>query len=199
MEYKAKIVDIERYKLLVDRCARERLDYVISNGSPEHARILIAKLFDTARQVASIVSGQLIDSTEKGVEIYAYNEVIACASQFLRREGTKLKIVLEEAIHLQLENRFVKTIVNDSDRKGTVVIYPATEAVNATRTPHLMVTDALGYRLELDNKKVEAFANFGDDRGAESVIVLFKKLEDYVRQLKKSCLTFAPGEQFILP
>jgi len=61
-----------------------------------------------------------------------------------------------------------------------------------------MVTDALAYRLELDNKRIEAFANFGDDKGAESVIVVFNKLRDYVRQLGKVRLRFSPGQQFVL-
>jgi hypothetical protein len=199
MAREAATMDIERYKLLVDRCARERLDYIISNGSPMHARVLIAKLFDTARQSASIVSGQLIDATSDGAEVYGYNEVIASAFQFLRRAGTKLQIILEQPIHLQLENRFLKAVVDDVDRKGSVVIYPATAAVNITRTPHLMVTDALAYRLELDNKDVQAFANFGDNAGAASVINLFNSLEGYVQQIGKHCLTFLPGQRLALP
>lgn len=196
MANKAKIVDIERYKLLVDRCARERLDYVISNGSPHHARILIAKLFDTARQLASIVSGELVDTTEDNVEVYGYEEVIFSALHFLRREGTKLQIILEDPINLQSDNRLLKAVINDVDRKGAVVIYPATGAVAVTRTPHIMVTDALAYRLE--TKKIEAFANFGDDKGATSVTALFNKLQDYVGQAGKKCLTFSPGQKFSL-
>ena len=198
MADEALAMDIEEYKLLVDRCARERLNRIIPNGSPIHARILIAKLFETARHTAVLVSGQLMDTTKDGDEVYGYKDVITAAVQFLRRQGSKCQIILEEPIDMGVRNRFLRATINDNDRKGEIVIYPKTEAVTVTSTPHLMVNDALAYRLELDNKKIEAFANFGDERYAASVVQLFQKLESYVQQLGKRRLSFLPGQQFAL-
>jgi hypothetical protein len=195
---KVVAVDIEGYKTLVDRCARERLDYVIPNGSPEHARVLIAKLLETARNSAAIVSGELIDTTGTGVEVYGFADVVTSAQNFLRRQGSKLKIILERRIDKQLENRFLAEVINDPLRKGQVAIYSDTGAVNATKTPHLMVTDALGYRLEIDNSNVEAFANFGDAPSAKEVLKLFDGLEMYIQQLGKQCSIFRPQERFAL-
>jgi len=198
MMAEASTVDIESYKALVDRCARERLDHVISNGSPVHARVLISKLFETARHGAFIVSGKLLNATESGVEVYAYPDVVRAAMGFLRRPGSSLQIILEDPIDLLMENKFLASTINDVDRKGDVIVYPGTKAVNTTRSPHLMVTDALAYRLELDNKEFEAFANFGDDATAISVQNLFKKLEGYLHQLRKPRLSFSPGQRFAL-
>jgi hypothetical protein len=189
----APIMEIEEYKSLVDRCARLRLDYIIPNGSPVHARILIAKLFETARQSVSIVSGELIDATKDGQDIYGYADVVSSAAAFLRREGTKLNIVLERGIDRGDQNRFLSAVAGDPERKGEIVVFPNTQAVNSTFTPHLLITDASAYRLELDNKSVEAVANFGDIGGGEMVGQLFDKLRAYVSELKKPSLHLLPG------
>jgi hypothetical protein len=198
MQEASAAVDIHTYKQLVDRCARERLDQVIPNSSAEHARVLIIKLFETARQRAVIISGRLVDTTPDGCEVYGFKEVVDSARQFLKRHGTNLEIILEDPIDLGDKNRFLKTIVDDRERQGSVTIHPETGCVSSTRTPHMMASDALAYRMELDNEKVQAFANFGDSTAANLALEMFSDLETYVRSLKKKHFTFSPGQKFSL-
>jgi hypothetical protein len=190
------VVSIDQYKELVDRCARERLDYIISNGLPSHARVLIAKLFETARQSVSIVSRHLTDVTGANEDIYGDPNVIAQAVQFLRREGTRLEIILDEAVHFGTKNRFLHTVIGDEGRKGDVVLYPDTGIIKNNKTPHFMVTDALAYRFEIDDKRVTALANFGDKRTATLLQALFHDTREYVCALDKKDLRFGPKTQF---
>lgn len=197
-------LDTDRYKELVDRCARERLDYLIPNGSPQHARLLIAKLFETARKTALVISGKLTDRTTAGEDIYGHPEVITHALHFLRRPGTSLKIVVDGRIDRETQNRLLQTLVQDSARRGVIQIYYASGALAEAQTAHFMVTDALAYRYEPfadtapDQRGIKAVANFGDEVTAKLLTTLYNQISSYLQSIRMP-VTFSPGAEFILP
>ncbi|HEX4301781.1 MAG TPA: hypothetical protein VHZ78_03250 [Rhizomicrobium sp.] len=175
-------LEISRYEELVDLCARERLNQAIPNGSIAHARVLIGKLFETARKSAVIVSDCLTDRNDEQEEVYADAAVVARARDFLRRPGTCLKIMLESAPHNGVNNGFLKPVVEDKFRKGEVVVYLNSGLVSQGLASHFMANDAQAYRRQIKDKKFEAVANFGDFKTAQLLGTLFEEAELYAKQ-----------------
>src|SRR5260221_107013 len=91
-------VSLEIYQKLVDRCASEKLNHPIANGSPFHARILISKIFEIAAEQVSIISGCLKISDPSGAEIYGYSESITNAKRFLSSATASLSVVIQTGV-----------------------------------------------------------------------------------------------------
>lgn len=196
-------LSLAKYIELVDRCARKRLDYPIPNESPQHARVLIAKLFETARRSVVIVSGQLTDKTSNGIDVYGEKTLVANAKNFLRRPNSKLQIVLVNPIHLGEENRLLKAVTNDRERKGELILFPGKNSKRSGKRtnersalPHFMVTDALAYRYEQDDQRIKAVANFGDPKTASKLRELFEEIVEYISSERAQQFTFEPGDKF---
>ncbi len=195
--------DLNKYIELVDVCARERIDFRIPNGSPKHARVLISKLFETARQEVLLVSGRLTDITEKNesdpdmseVEIYGHAPLINNARSFLKRSGSTLRIIVMQPVHLGNANRFLKGLINDPERQGEVSLYNADSDTVATKPPHFVVTDALAFRYETDDENVVAVANFGDGKTAKALQTAFRDLATRLTGLQL-IRRFQPGVAF---
>lgn len=194
----APTMEIARFRELVDRCARTRLDCVIPNGSPVHARILIAKLFETALQHVAIVSGHLTDRTSDGEDIYGDADVVTSARHFLCRPNSQLEIVLDTTVDRGTSNRFLVEVVNDPSRLGVVTLFDATNAISKMHSPHFMVTDALAYRHEMSPAGIQALANFGDEKRAKLLQSLFDNLKRLLKSSSKVPLVFSPNVRFAL-
>jgi hypothetical protein len=196
--------ELQKYKELVDRCARDRLDFPIPNGSPSHARILIAKLFETAQSEVCILSGQLTDVTKLGIPIYGHEDVLDNARQFLRQVGSNLHIVVQKPVHHGDNNQLLRCVIEDHDRKGEVVLYHCDKQTNNTDPPHFMVTDALAFRFETGDTKitldsadapVTAIANFGDGKSAKTLRKGFRAIAEHLSEKRREH-RFPPGAKF---
>lgn len=200
------LVPMEVYKSLVDRCARERLDYPIANGSAFHARILISKLFEVAAREVSIVSGELTICNAEGVDVYGYPEVLARAKRFLTDPASRLSIIVESGkVDQEQDNRFLKEVINEPSRNGTVVLtVPPSVALADFSVPHFMVADSSTYRLETqfharetrDARSITAVANFGDRSTARKLQEYFEELTALVGLSDANVRTFAPTVTF---
>lgn len=198
------IVPLARYQQLVDRCARERLNLPIANGSAFHARILITKLFEIAEEEVQIVSGRLTDVNPKGVDVYGYQPAIDAARKFLTAPGTLLSIIAQTgAIDQGPDNRFLKEVINDVHRNGTVQIYVPKAGTLDESVPHFMVADHSAYRLETgkdalpSEEAIKAIANFGDAKTGKELSELFSDLQtDLEDDENLRFLVYEPGTQF---
>jgi hypothetical protein len=181
-------IPIEVYKTLVDQCASRRLNYPIANGSPVHARILIAKLFEIAESEVVIVSGSLTDESEAGLDVYGYEPVIRAAQKFLRDDpNAHLSIILQQGeMHHGNKNRFFRSVVNDTARCGAVTITTPKAGVFDSAMPHFMVADSSSYRIETGtdatdkSERMTAVANFGDAATAGDLRSYFDEVIDFV-------------------
>lgn len=180
---------LETFHYLVNKCAHLRLDQEIANGSADHARILIAKLFEIARYEVRLMSGQLRTKTDQGVEIYGHKPVVAAAQKFLRDPTASLSITVQSGeIDADDKNIFLKSIVEDQSRKGKVIVYiPARGELEAEDTPHYMVADREAYRLEtfVDDRSTPTMvgvANFGDPGTAVDLIDLYDETVAYLER-----------------
>jgi hypothetical protein len=183
-----------QYQYLVDRCARERLNYVIANGSPIRARLLIEKLFKIARSDVVIVSGSLRDRTWDGIDVYGYGPIIEAAKTFLSYTNSTLRIIVQKGyVDLGVdENRFLDSL--QSSLRGQLILLVPKPGTLPDSVPHFMVTDASSYRIETGPTKAgpdfdspgmrqNAAANFGDAHLAATLRNYFKDLEAYVSRL----------------
>ena len=117
-------ISIDAYKRLVDRCARERLNHAIANGSAFHARILISKLFEIAKREVSLITGVLRVRTKEGIDIYGYAPVIDNAKSFLSDPNTRLSIIIQDVHPVDGNtNRFLKAIVDDDSETAKLNLY----------------------------------------------------------------------------
>jgi hypothetical protein len=198
---------LDRYIELVNRCARDRLNHPIANGSPVHARILIAKLFETAQSDIRLVSGTLRQSNRDGVEIYAYKPVIDQAIRFLRQPGSKLSITIQTGDLNDGENNvFLRSVSDDKDRQGDIAVSIPKPGVLGDEVPHFMEADAATYRLETgadakpSNQSIAAIANFGDVKTAKSLADYYADISEFLKFdghiLHRVCVK--PGEHFSL-
>ena len=199
-------VSIEEYIALVERCAREKLNYAIANGNAVHARILIAKLFEVAQRRVQIISGTLCQvRSEDGIAIYAHDPVVERACGFLRRPNSTLDIVLQRGrLDQESKNRFLVELSADDQRAGQINLYVPHEDLLGDDVAHMMVSDGTAYRMETGqdakpaNSGIVAFANFGDFKLSKSLMGYFDKLVDYLKtddHLVKA-ITLQPGQRF---
>jgi hypothetical protein len=199
-------VSLTVYQALVDRCARERLNLDIANGSALHARILIDKLFEIARANVFLVSGTVRETSGRGVEIYAHQKVIDSAKRFLALAESRLDIVVQSGeIDNGNGNRFLRSVINEPSRCGTVSLYlPDAGVLPENRTPHFMVSDRSAYRFETgkdanpENEKITAVANFGDVPKAQILASIFDDIVALLNtcQAMRKIREFAPGQVF---
>lgn len=185
---KSASVALPDYIELVNRCALERLNFVIANGSPVHARILIAKLFEIAKSDVHLISGKLCQTNQSGVDIYNHRPLIEQAKDYLRRPGTSFSVIFQRgAIDRADKNEFLSEIASDPKRQGIIsLIVPRANTLGA-EVPHFMVSDGSAYRLETGeqadptNQTHSAVANFGDFPTARSLRAYFSELVAYLK------------------
>lgn len=195
------LLNLEVYRELVNRCAEQRLNYDIANGSALHARILISKLFEVARTDVCIVTGKLTVRNPDGVDIYGYDDVLANARRFLSDPTSCLQIVVQGgAIDRGRDNDFLASIIEDENRNGAVEIFIPDSPLPPS-VPHFMLSDGTAFRLETGadalNKKdisaLTAVANFGDKKTSERLKSYFGLLAEYVSATRQ---TYNPGASY---
>ncbi len=155
-----------QYYKIVDEYAARRVNKIIPNSKPEHARYIIKKLFLLAENNVRIYTGQFIPAIIKNgrkVPIYAWEEIIYAAALFLQNKKTHLEILLEKKPNYDLKDHpFFKRMV-EMDLIDKIKVYLCRqENQKPHKRPHFMTADNSAYRLELDDEQTRAVANFND-------------------------------------
>jgi hypothetical protein len=199
----ANSVSMETYKALVDRCAKGKVDCLISNGSADHARILIEKLFEIAQTEICLATGKLTVRNKSGSLIYGFPDLMRQAQSFLSNPLTALNVLVNSGVIDQgSENEFLKTIIDDPSRNGIVRVYKPTIGEIEPEMPHFMVADGAAYRLEtsadaigkIDPESITAVANFGDCTVARRLKNGFFQITDWLGS--DVATVYKPGAKF---
>lgn len=179
------------YAELVDKLSFGRENKEISNGKPEHAVYLIARLFAVARSKVRLYSDHLkhaahivpSDESSKKIDIYGAHEVISNAANFLLKEGTSLEIVVENDLANLATHPLVKALQKVQESGGfsnKVHIKKLTEEahqalITAKFDYHFMVADDNAYRIETDENPInfKARANFNDTEYGSGLVRMF--------------------------
>lgn len=190
---------LDIYIDLVNRCAAQKLNYPIANGSPHHARILIAKLFEIADQDVVILSGHLTDKDDNDIDIYGHQPLIEKAVKFIRDPKANLSILLQRGeAHRGNENRFLCAVINDELRCGSVTLIRPQEGIVEVNTPHFMVCDKYAYRYEEkpDPVKTEAIANFGDSNTGKELASYYNDITTFIKKTGKARINiYGPSDR----
>ncbi|MDD1778375.1 MAG: hypothetical protein LUQ65_09430 [Candidatus Helarchaeota archaeon] len=160
----------ESYKEIIQRCAKNDENFVISNGHASHATFLFKTFFEKAQSEICVLSGQLYE------EVFDNNELINQAISFL--EGNKertLKIAFRDNVPpTEILNRgFVKALISKPEIKDQIKIWNASASCQDIISNHFAVIDAKAFRFEIDHENRKAIANFGDKKSAETLDILF--------------------------
>ncbi len=179
------------YFTSVDQMLREGFSDDFSNGKPWHAVYIIAAFLREATQCVRLFSGKLIQYTPDGVAIYAEPHVVDAAKTLLTRDGSELKIVLEDSIdvddgravrkHPLIEG--VRRLEKDGRLNGRLDVRRATKTdLEFLREHnflhHMMVMDQRSWRLETDPDPddVRARVKIGDKWGARTFARVFDEV-----------------------
>jgi len=164
--------DNQWYLDLVDRCADDGKNIVISNGESAHARYLIMKLFDVSSRAVQIYCGSLRQH-DNGTPVYAWDNLIQSAKSFLARPETKLDILIENKLDGDAENAFIKGIKESPYFSEKVTLKTVGDIAMSN---HVVISDAKAFRFENDDEEVKAIANFNDPKQASEFSKVFKSV-----------------------
>lgn len=173
----------EWYYKFVTECAKARRDVKIPNGKAEHARFLISVFFEHASKHIRLFSGSLKQAIEKDgdvTEIYRWPNLISSVICFLQKPNTHLDIIVASKIDGGIDNHpLLNAIYNmGEDYRNKVDVRELNaRGITPWLSPHFLVADSTGYRIEVDDKNVKAFANFNEEKVASRLEKAFDKLK----------------------
>jgi len=167
-------IDNQWYFDLVDRCANDGKDIVISNGESAHARYLIMKLFDVSLRSVQMYCGALRQQHEDGTPVYEWDNLIQSAKAFLDRPETNLDILIEDdEFDGGAENAFIKGLKESPYFSEKVTLKKIDDIAMSN---HVVISDGKAFRFETDDEEVKAIANFNDPKQASEFSKVFKSV-----------------------
>lgn len=151
------------YTEFVEKLASQGKDEVFFNSGPEHAAIVMSRIFKYANKEVRILCGGFNGAVSNDEEYLRYLEA------FLQKGG-KLKILVEEDLS-QGQSKIFKVL---RKHKNNVEIYVTPFRVAVKDKPiHFAVGDDKMLRLETGTGDYTAQVNFGDAAEANTYIRLF--------------------------
>ena len=164
-----------RYYADIENAARNHQPKEYPNGKAEHASIDLAKFFEYGTGEICLFSGQLRERAQAELPVYSWIILQEAVLSFLRREGTKLRIILEKNADYIIPDghALLKTIADAKDLKGSVELFRLNG--NTDGRTHFCVSDT-GYREEINDSDCTAVSNFGDQQKAATLKRDFENL-----------------------
>jgi hypothetical protein len=163
------VFSIENYKQIIVRSVKNKENFIISNGHPEHASYILATFFKEAKSEVRIFTGKLFKS------VFDNHELINNAIDFLRtNKNGKLKIAFDEKVSpfLLMGQNFLGTIFKNADIKDRVELWDSSLGFDV-KMNHFAIMDKSAFRYELNHDRSEAIANFGDSQAAMTLYEFF--------------------------
>ncbi len=168
-----KVEFLLEYQQRIDQKARENSSELISNGTIEHARILIASIFSVANKKIEIFTGFL------NPIIYNDKKIIDSAFNFLKKQNTKIEVVVQENDHSLGLNEFV----NEAKNNKQFVLKEANE-IDKNEQYHFIVADSKSFRYEPDKAKNIGIGCFNKPAFAEKLNNRFQEIFKQAKTLE---------------
>jgi hypothetical protein len=174
----------EAYILLVKRLAAARDPEIISNGSIDHATVLLTEMFREGKGDARIFSGALNPT------LYGREEFVSAIGDFLVRDGSNVQILLQDEKGVVNANRLAAQIGARFNPEYAARIQTRVADADGRDVKFHFATVGDGFfRFEPNREKHEALASFG--------------MPSHVRQLRDVFASFwnngTAGEESVQP
>jgi hypothetical protein len=157
-----------QYSTEVAGLALNRENLRFANSSSAHAQVILEYIFKTAQTNVCVFTGSASEA------IYAADEVVEAAREFLARNNTVLEIKSDAPGTLDRTlNRLLYEMHADTKLKGQLLVHlePVVEKHN-----YFCVADNRMYRLETNDGQSTAVANFNEPLLAETLRQRFSLL-----------------------
>ncbi len=167
--------EFEIYDCYVTYLASARSSELISNGQIEHAQSIIRNLFSHAEKEVRVFTSCLHH------DIYSDPRVVDAASSFLAKDGTQIKVLIQDSDSLDRNMPFFRLCADhDNQCKMKSVVTDRDKSIKQ----HMIVMDTVGFRFCADMSKNEAVASFNSPDTsknlAEQFDILFDRAEDNI-------------------
>ncbi|MBA86310.1 DUF7931 domain-containing protein [Thalassobius sp. S69A] len=158
---------LEKYRALVLKAAKERRGDPVYNGSLEHAAILAENLFKFSEKEVCVLSGSL------NPRVFGNRRVLDRAAEFLGKAGCSVQILIERSDDVDWEDHpFVQKFKSSSDLEVRTLQPDQIENLPF----HFIVADSDSYRFEKDKGTSQAIGAFGDSEGGARLKGIFSEL-----------------------
>ena len=172
--------DDQAYFRLIDDALRYRANRKIKNSKPAHAVYILNKFLSCARRDIRIYTGCLSRSIG-ALRAYADPEIIGSAIEFLRREDSRLSIVILGEPDVDPgqpigSHPLLAAISEAEGIRGTVRVARGDPGEWKEFPYHFMIMDSEAVRIEFDGNCTDAAAKFGDAHFVGRLVRVFEEL-----------------------
>ena len=161
-------MNLEEYRNEIDWLIINGLDENISNGSVEHAAVIIERMFKHARHSIKILT-RTFDP-----QIFGQPDVIQYAETFLADTKNRSVEILVEEYNQAYNNSH--PFVTRFGHMPNVAISELPKGLGAKIDTNFAVMDSQGVRMETERGSPKAFANFGDSAFAMKLNAFFNAI-----------------------
>ena len=167
-------VIVDEYRQTIERFAAERINQNISNGLPQHAKILLETMFKNASAEMRIYTGDL------NADIYGDVTVVDAIKTFLLKPYAKLVILLQnqQPTDWAEKHPLIKALSLIRGSHGSVEIRFASGNYSTDEANHFAVMDNDAFRYEHNHENCEAVANFNNSKTAKQLVSVFDQVRN---------------------
>ena len=164
----------------IDDALKYRANRKIKNTKPAHTVYILNKFFSCARRDVRIYTGRLSRSIG-ALSAYADPEIVGSAIEFLRREDSRLSIVILGEPDVDpgqpIGSHPLLAAISEADGiRGTVRVARGDTSEWKEFPYHFMIMDSEAVRIEFDGNCTDAAARFGDAHFAGRLVRIFDEL-----------------------
>ena len=159
---------MENYLDFVETAAKEGHDKIFFNSGPNHAAIVMSRIFKYSSNVIKIYCGGFNGTVSNDEEYLKYLDIYL-------HKGGKLEVIVEE----DLSNGASKIFKILKKYKDNVSIYQTSSRIvdsNTKKPIHFTIGDNKMIRLETDIKDYTAQVNFKNIEQASMLSSVFEKI-----------------------
>lgn len=185
------------YFRLIDDALKYKANRKIKNSKPAHAVYILNKFFSCARGDVRIYTGRLSRSIG-ALRAYADPEIIGSAIEFLRREDSRLSIVIMGEPDVDPgqpigSHPLLAAIAEAEGIRGTVRVARGDPGEWKEFPYHFMIMDSEAVRIEFDGNCTDAATRFGDAHFVGRLVRVFEELARSGTPLFRTEAVNAPG------
>jgi hypothetical protein len=146
-----------KFKELISRLEETKSELVFPNDGPDHAEILMSKIFDSTKNEISILSGALgspltsrpnyLKSLRNLLERNVRIRVVLVSKNDSNEESEALKLLKSKGIPIK--------VLNEEEKKAYLKMFGGLEK-------HFCFSDEIKFRFEYNPKEYKAFASFNN-------------------------------------